>query len=141
MLVFYVDGTPVPQGSKTRTATGHMREANPNLRPWRDSMVAAIRQAMNGDTAITAPVFVTVDFHYARPRSHYGTGRNAGTVRTSAPGRYHAQKPDVDKLCRALFDALTVAGAIRDDSLVAWCEAHKWWADHSYMSVTVEPIP
>jgi len=51
------------------------------------------------------PVVVLLQFILDRPKSHYGTGRNEGKLRQSAP-KHQSVKPDVDKLSRAVLDAL-----------------------------------
>src|SRR5690349_6109042 len=115
-----------------------MVEDNPRLPAWRSAVMdAAVLAARDAELpgALTTPVWLEATFCFQRPRSHYGTGRNAGTVKPSAPGQYHAQKPDGDKLTRALFDALTVAGVVRDDSLIASCQWVKWWGETDYMAV------
>jgi Holliday junction resolvase RusA-like endonuclease len=138
-LEFTVYGRPVPQGSK-RVFGGHVVESNKNLKPWRQDVVSAAQIAAE-DAGITAPiclpVAVDVSFCFARPRSHYGTGRNADVIKASSPGQHHTQKPDGDKLLRALFDALTVAGVVRDDSYIAHCHWTKWWAESDYMAVEI----
>jgi len=45
------------------------------------------------------------DFYLPRPASHYGTGRNAGQLRPSAPA-WPLGKPDVDNLLKGPLDAL-----------------------------------
>ncbi|MCR4339570.1 MAG: RusA family crossover junction endodeoxyribonuclease [Gemmatimonadaceae bacterium] len=61
-----------------------------------------------------------------RPAGHYGTGRNAGTVRPCAP-EWPTTKPDADKLTRALLDALTGVAYV-DDSQVVHLGIRKEWA-------------
>ena len=76
---------------------------------------------------ITGPVEVTVTFRFARPAGHYGTGRNADTVRPSAPAHPTGGKGDIEKLVRAVHDALTAAGVWRDDAQVVRLNAAKVW--------------
>lgn len=52
------------------------------------------------------PVVLGVTFYLKRPMSDWGTGRNAGQVKPSAP-RFPPKKPDVDKLLRALMDGMS----------------------------------
>jgi Holliday junction resolvase RusA-like endonuclease len=144
MLEFTVLGVPQPQGSKVRGRFGGIHDDNKQLPAWRDSVLVAARQAMEDaphSYPLIRPLLVEVDFYFPRPRSHYGTGRNADTIRKGAPGKYHAQKPDLDKLQRALGDALTMAGAIRDDCQIAGWNVRKMWSDHAYMAVLVEEEP
>ena len=48
-------------------------------------------------------------------------------LKPSAP-RAKATAPDLDKLCRAIGDALTQSGVLRDDALIAEWVARKQWA-------------
>ena len=75
------------------------------MKPWRRQVAAAYRDHCFGDM-LDGPVIVTVDFYLPRPKSHYGTGRNAGALKPSAPAE-HLTMPDLDKLTRAVGDALT----------------------------------
>ena len=108
-LQIRVPGVPAPQGSKRHVGRGRLIEQSKRVGPWRDAVRAATAAQLGGKPysygAAAAPVAVQVEFYMPRPRTHYGTGRNAGTIRTSAPGR-PATRPDVDKLARAVLDAL-----------------------------------
>lgn len=117
-----VTGTPVPQGSKTRTKWG-VREDNPQTAPWRATVAAAGAEVMGEREPLTGPICLDVQFVFPRPRSHYGTGRNADRLRPSAP-ILHAVRPDADKLLRAIGDALT--GIVwRDDAQIVIVSATK----------------
>ena len=62
--------------------------------------------------------------YFPRPRAHYGTGRNANRLKDSAP-LWHDKRPDVDKLARAVLDAITESGTLRDDCQVVALSARK----------------
>ena len=126
-LYVKVIGTPVPQGSKVANRFGKgVRDSNDkSLRPWRAEVAGCIAEAMtvqHWDT-LDAACQVHITFWHARPASHYGTGRNAGRLKPSAPTWKHTA-PDIDKLTRAILDALTTSGAIRDDGRVARLVVH-----------------
>lgn len=125
-LTCTIPGTPQQQGSKTRGANGTMYEANRNLKPWRAHAITQLRAAWAGEP-ITHGVHVTARFIFARPKSHYRTGRNAHLLRDDAP-IFKTSAPDLDKLCRALGDALTQSGVLRDDALIVEWVARKQWA-------------
>lgn len=55
-------------------------------------------------------------FYLKRPKGHYGSGRNAGVLKDSAPAA-PGVRPDVLKLARAAEDALTNV-VYRDDALI-----------------------
>jgi len=74
---------------------------------------------------IVGAVRLDAEFVFARPKSHYGTGRNAGTLKASAPV-YHTQKIDVDNGYKIILDALN--GVIyKDDAQVIGGELLKRW--------------
>ena len=74
-----------------------------------------------GVPTITSPCEVILHFGFQRPKSHYGTGRNATIVKPSAPREVISRAAgDIDKLTRMLLDAFTTAGVWTDDALV--CE-------------------
>ena len=117
---FFVPGVPRPQGSKTAfyvKAIGRavLTDACKELKPWREAVAAAAREAYQG-TPYLGPVTMRVTFYYQRPKNHYGTGKNAGKLKPSAPSRMSSGY-DLDKLHRAIGDAMT--GIIyRDDSQI-----------------------
>lgn len=132
MISFRVDGVPAPQGSvqgfavrKGGKPTGRVviTADNKKTQPWRQAILDEYRTACNAwaicnPEGFTGPVSVTLRFWLPRPAAHYGTGRNAHQVRPGAPA-YPGVKPDLDKLVRAVLDALTAAGVWRDDAQVA----------------------
>jgi Holliday junction resolvase RusA-like endonuclease len=74
-----------------------------------------------GEALIDWPVSLDLAFFFPRPASHFQTGRNAGTLKGSAP-IWHASKPDRDNLDKAVLDALVHWHILADDSLV--CHGH-----------------
>ena len=145
LLACTIPGTPQQQGSKTRTPQGFSREANRNLVPWRADAIANLQWTARlqwghaAETPITDAVTVAATFIYARPKSHYRTGRNAHLLRDDAPA-YKASAPDLDKLQRALGDALTQAGILRDDALIAQWMASKVYGPLPLVEVTVRQV-
>lgn len=117
VIQFTVDGTPAPQGSKVRNRYGGMREDNPNTAPWRAAIAWKAREAMNGRPSLSGPVLVEISLTFARPQSHYRTGKHAGQLKPTAP-LWCASKPDADKCARAILDALKGI-CIQDDARVA----------------------
>lgn len=131
-LTINVIGNPIPQGSKVANhhAPG-VRDANDkNLRPWRATVAnAAAEAATAADWAtLNQACRVVITFAHPRPASHFGTGRNAARLKPSAPS-WKSTRPDIDKLTRAVLDALTDAQVIRDDGRVASLRVSDTWAN------------
>ena len=136
----FVPGAPAPQGSKRHVGNGVMVESSKRLRPWRGTVTGAIVDAgWQHDPILAGPVRVTLTFAMPRPKHHYGTGRNAGVLRAAAPV-WHEGRGDADKLARAVLDALTDSGAIRDDGQVAWLTVSKVYAQQPGVSILLGRI-
>ena len=89
-LRFVVFGRPQQKGSKQVLPVKGprrfvVRESNARARPWALNVSAAAREAYHGQL-IHAPVTVAVTFYFARPKGHYGTGRNLLELRPRASG-------------------------------------------------------
>ena len=131
-LQIVVHGTPAPQGSKRAFVVAGravVTDANAKTKPWRQDVAAAARQAAEAQwwEAPTGPVMVTIGLRMPRPKYHYGAGRNAATLKPTAP-HWCDKRPDRDKLQRAICDALTAAGVIRDDAQIVAGDTHKTYA-------------
>ena len=105
MIELFVPGIPAPKGSMRAVRAGaHARMVNDNAKtaPWMSAVAWAARAAMQGRERLEGvPVAVESVFALPRPQSHYGRRG----LRPSAPTA-PMTKPDIDKLCRCVWDAL-----------------------------------
>lgn len=129
LVEFTVEGDPVGQGSKSISKSGHMYDANAKtLKPWRKKMSDAAREAWSAaghSSPFAGPVHVDTLFRF--------------TPSFSDPDRVFAStRQDGDKLTRAAYDSLKVAGVLRDDSLVCrWGGGKRFCAFGEEAGVTV----
>lgn len=145
---FFVPGVPKPAGSKV-SGVAHRRLPDGSYEPvrgsdgrlktftkddtgeagkeWRTDIRAAAKVAMAGAAPLEGALAVTVTFVMPRNKGHFGTGRNAGVLKPGAP-RWHTVRPDIDKLSRALLDALKAVVWL-DDGQVVQKQATKRYAD------------
>lgn len=100
-----VVGIPAPQGSKKSIGNNRFVETSKKLPAWRKAVKEAAEKVV--DKPFTEAVKVYVVFYLPRPKT--------------VTRLYPTVPPDVDKLARSVFDALTQAGVWSDDALV--CEA------------------
>ena len=124
-LRFNVIGTPAPQGSKTRMPNGAMVEGSSATgrlkhRTWRQAVaLEAHHQRQLHETCFLGPCSVSVTFRFPMPAS-----RPASWKRRVANGEavgWKSTKPDLDKLARALGDALVEGGLVeRDECISQW---------------------
>jgi len=82
------------------------------------------------------PLFVQFRFEIARPKSHYGTGKNSGKLKPSAPQWPHGQKQDFDNLEKFACDCLNGL-AWEDDRQIVEAHTKKIWADSPEGAKTV----
>lgn len=116
-LTVWVAGRPAAQGSKKHIGNGRLIEQSKYVKPWRETIVAAFLQqpfAVRKLWPITGEVHVQLSFVMPRPVS---------TPKRSTPPAI--KKPDLDKLARAAFDAITMSGAWADDSQATRLSASK----------------
>jgi len=129
---FSVVGLPVQQGSMRHVGRGRIIHSNDSaLKRWRERVAEAAQAA--GIHAAPRPdaVKLTVTFTLPRPKSVPSRKRNAPTV-----------APDLDKLVRAIGDALTGV-AYEDDSQIITLFAVKQYADdcESGVQVAITTLP
>lgn len=119
-IEFWVIGKPQPAGSKRAFRNPHsgrinVVDANRNAGAYKQQVAAAALDAHDGEL-LTGSLELTLIIRLARPKGHYGTGRNAHRLKPSAP-HYPTTKPDLLKLARGVEDALT--GVVwRDDAQI-----------------------
>jgi Holliday junction resolvase RusA-like endonuclease len=122
-LAFDVPGRPVPQGSKgayfnRRTGRTNIVETTRGLRAWRDVVTATAmhhaKQAGWRTPDRHVGLFVVLGFVLPSPVRMRGDGATT--------------RPDLDKLTRAVFDAMTDAHIWHDDAQVTACIATKRYA-------------
>lgn len=121
LLSVHVVGTPKPQGSKRaffnpRSGRAVVVDANKKpLRDWRSDVISRVQEAMGDEPLmLLGPLAVRLIFAVPRPTSAPKTRRT-----------WPAVKPDIDKLTRAVLDAMTDAGAWKDDAQVVDIHAVK----------------
>lgn len=136
---FFVPGVPVAQGSMRYLGKGIPLQHGPKVKPWR-SAVASKAFDEWASPPTKNPIQMSLTFDFARPKSHYRTGRHSHLIKDAAPKR-HTNYPDIDKLCRAVLDAL--AGVVYlDDSQVFLLKAKKLWVkDAPGLTVCVREMP
>ncbi len=118
-----IGGRPVTQGSLNRSRSGHTYHKNgPQLTLWRRQIAASVLATLSREQKdllpITEPVSLTVHFTVGKPASN--KDEHAISQRTG----------DLDKYIRAVGDALTQGGIIKDDSLIVDIWGRKRYLGH-----------
>jgi Holliday junction resolvase RusA-like endonuclease len=137
---FTVRGVPVPQGSKralVHRSTGRavvIEQGGQRHKDWRQDVKSAAVEAMGwrvsedgikvfGQPVMTGPVGVSICFTVPKPKS-------APKTRRIWPDK----RPDLDKLVRAILDAIT-GEVIADDAQVTELRAYKVYPGEGHQSL------
>jgi Holliday junction resolvase RusA-like endonuclease len=122
-------GEPAAQGSKKHVGSGRMIEMSKKLPAWRAAVKVYARQAAGPDwKPIQGAVSIAGEIRLRKPK-------------TTKYDDYPAGAPDLDKLQRAIGDALTQAGTITDDArIIHWCIRKVWATDLPGMDIQISEI-
>jgi len=139
MTSFFVPGTPVAKGSAKsfwnpkakRIVT--MQDNRERQKPWASMISYTAQQYCK---PFSGPVNLTLHFYMPRPKNHYGIGHKASILKATAP-TLHTSRPDLDKLCRLVKDALTGMAWI-DDSQVCQMKASKEYRHTPGVNITID---
>lgn len=128
---FTVKGFPVTQGNKLPAhifnSRGNCRvwlreKGDAELTQWRSLVKTAAERAMKGRARFEGPLLLLAAFYFPRPKSH--TAKQRAIPFVHGGGRY-----DVEKLVRAINDAMTEAAVWGDDAQVSVMLAEKRYAE------------
>jgi Holliday junction resolvase RusA-like endonuclease len=144
MLTFRVYGVALPKGNMRAFLKRGMKfpvvtESNRNVRSWQQLIAEGASHALlNADPDARAllafGVRVSVGFFLPLPKKYHRKGRVFVA---------HCTSPDLDKLARAVLDALSSV-AYHDDAQVTELVAGKYYTgptSAAYVEVRVEPAP
>lgn len=128
ILKITVYGQSRPQGSKSagigkNTGKAFTYEANPRTMPWRGDLKQVLGKEWMTRERLDEAVVIDVDFYLNRPKSRKGEIWVKST-------------PDIDKLERAVLDALQET-ALVNDSRVCILYARKVWSVHPRVTITI----
>jgi Holliday junction resolvase RusA-like endonuclease len=90
------------------------------------------------DGLLEGALLLEATFYRPRPASHFGSGRNAGVLKASAPP-FPTVRPDTTKLLRAIEDALKGIW-YRDDAQIVDQAVRKRWGTTARVEMRVQVI-
>lgn len=138
-----IPGQPHGQGSMTlwTSTDGRGRSRYPSSTiAHRNLAIGLMHEGWGDRPPLTEAVGVDIEIYLSRPKTHYGTGRNATMIKPTAPP--HAiVTPDIDKVARLILDALTIAGVIADDRQVVTLTVSKEYVDVGQAATSVNLWP
>ena len=84
--------------------------------------------AVAGQTTekVYGAVLLAVDMYFRRPKSHYGTGKNATQLKITAP-KFHTRKPDFSNVLKFIEDCMKNVVFEDDSNVVGLDRSRKHW--------------
>ena len=138
--LIYIPSLPVAKMRHRSTKRGHTYDQNA------DNHEACIQKAqISGHHGIfRGALMVQYDFVFPRPKSHFGSGRNAKVLRSDAP-KYCTNKKDLDNMEKFYADSFNCIAYLDDSQICEVSRSQKRWAldgeiPHVQMNITaLEP--
>lgn len=145
-ITFELHGKPATQGSKRaytfRKKSGgigaRVEEHSKHFKSWRALVVDAAIEVYDGEP-VKGPMSLKVRIIRKRPASHFGTGRNAHSLKGWAIHARPVQRPDSLKICRGIEDALSGVVWV-DDSQIVRHVISKEFGPCDRTDVCIEPL-
>lgn len=145
-MLWTIHGDPRPQQRPRASNFGKLgaRMYVPRCK-WRKHVGQGLKALEMPFFPTGVPVGVSLVFRVSRPKSHYGTGRNARALKPSAPrapltgytgAARRTRIGDVDNYAKAVLDEM-IGKCFEDDSQVVQLSAMKLYADDQAPGVTI----
>lgn len=125
-----VPGRPIPKGSLRHIGRGRLVDQLPGLDAWRNAIATMVRSEIHEQADPQQAIFVGLTFALERPKT---------AVKRSLPSG--GRSKDIDKLSRAVLDALQDSRLLPDDAQVTDLYAVKRYAyGPPYLTIAVRPL-
>lgn len=136
-IEFTVPGNPQALKRHRSVRCGKFtRQYDPSAGDKQDFLAKAMEH--RPDEPLTEPLMVTLQFCFARPKNHYGTGKKAGVLKDNAPDM-HTSRPDCDNLAKFVLDALN--GVYwKDDCIIVQLTAVKHYGNNPSVTVMISGV-
>lgn len=130
-IYFEIPGDPIALKRHRHTKSGFSYD------PSKNDKADFLAKCMNNKPSkpFTKAVALELEFIFTRPKSHFGTGRNSGVLKPSAP-EFHTKRPDLDNLIKFVEDALNGV-FYTDDRQIMYVGATKTYGEYSCVRIGI----
>jgi len=118
-----IQGKIYAQQRHRHTNTGHVYDP---MAKEKSATIAQMQSQFHREKPIAQAVRVSAYCYFARPTSHFRSGKYSEELHKKAP-LDHVSKPDIDNVLKYYLDCLVFAGILDDDRYVVDCHGHKSW--------------
>ena len=138
--IFHISGKPIskkrPRFVTRKTSEGKIFSRAVNIQQTEEGrfLFEVLRQ-WDDKQPIVGAIAVTMACSFARPKSHYGTGRNSGVLKPQSP-IFCLNSNDLDNIEKFILDSLN-SYIYGDDRQVVDLHAVKMWSGIGYPLVAM----
>lgn len=138
-ISFEILGTPVAKGRAKIARRGNFASMYTPKKTV-DAERSLLAQALQykPETPWNGALGVKIEAIFARPKSHYRTGKNSDILRDDFP-LFHTIKPDADNICKMCLDAMNEV-FFKDDSQIVVTEVKKRYGDVPKIKITLYQV-
>lgn len=127
MIILKIPGIPIAKKRPRFARKGNFTQTYNDQQTEEGLFLFYCREQLKYVDPIIGGVGVLLNYYMKRPKNHFGTGRNEGKLKSSAP-KYHTKKPDIDNLNKFVFDCLNKY-TWKDDSQIVLVFSEKKYAE------------
>lgn len=114
-----IPGPPVPWAPKQTNRKSGSRFIAPRQEEAIGRVLGAIERAgLVHAFKLEEPLLLSAEFHVARPKGHYGTGRNANLIKPQFADKLPTGRPDLSNLVKLVEDAMVLGEVLPDDDQI-----------------------
>ncbi len=140
MIEFFVTGKPATAGSLKSYGKGKLTHASERTKTWEDWIRWIFLQSDYARMCLySTAVRATLIFYFPRPNSHFKKDGSLSKKGQENPYPAWKGRNDVDKLQRAVFDALT-GYVYDDDGRIADVHARKEWSEKEGVLIKISKL-
>ena len=119
---YIIAGIPIPQKRHRHTSRGFVYDPSA-----KDKKAIILSLKTQTKDVFSGPVSLYVHFYMKIPKAYYRSGKYSKLLKKDAPV-FHTKKPDIDNLCKFLFDCCNGV-VFNDDSQIFQLSASKTYAE------------
>ena len=133
-IEFTIKGSPKALKRHRTSRNGHTYD--PSKKDKADFLVKSLKSAPK--LPLNGPIFMSIEFYMARPKSHYRTGKYKHLLKDNAP-KHYTKTPDIDNLEKFVADALNKVFYI-DDAMITHVYKSKVYSDNPRTIINLEMV-
>ena len=138
VLEIIIPGEPIAKKRPRFARRGKFVTTYNDQQTEEGKFISQVLHQINGHTPFTGPLTVNIFCYRSRPKSHYGTGRNAKKIKPSAP-KWPITKPDKDNYEKFILDCLNEI-VFKDDAQVCDGRTIKAYAEQPKTIIQISEL-